>query len=242
GVPTADINAPQLTELAGPDDAIQEMEKALAEKRIACRRLRTSHAFHSQMMDPIIAPFSELVGRLILKPPTLPYVSCVTGTWISEAEATDPVYWAKHFREPVRFGDAIRQLAKLDALLEVGPGTTLEILARQSSPGAQQLVVSSLPEASSPTAERTSMLNALGRLWLTGIEPNWGGVYAGEGRQCVSLPTYPFQRKRHWMESATQKRTEGTTVSGEQDHQSRSEGMSEMTNVASPVSSRKNRI
>src|SRR5260370_38665427 len=153
----------------------------------------------------------------------------------------DPVYWARHFREPVRFADAIQQLANTDALLEVGPGTTLEILARQASAGAQQVVVSSLQDSSAKSGDVSCMLNALGRLWLAGIEPNWLALHAGEQRQRVSLPTYPFQRKRYWLEPAAKK---NTRVSAENEHeeQTRTEGTFEMKNANDPVSSRQGRI
>jgi amino acid adenylation domain-containing protein len=196
----AAVNAPSLCVVAGPNPAIEELERKLTEKSIICRRLATSHAFHSAMMDPIIEPFIERAKKVRLNAPKIPYLSCVSGDWITEREATDPVYWARHFREPVRFSTAVTRL-RGDAekvLLEVGPGRTLSMLARQHPAKSEQSVIASLPDSMLP--ESASILEALGRLWLAGLQPDWQSFYAGERRRRVPLPTYPFERKRYWIE------------------------------------------
>lgn len=237
----AAINAPQLTVVAGPEGAIQELETALAQKAVASKRLATSHAFHSQMVDPIIQRFTELVQGVTLKPPAIPYVSCVTGTWITDAEAIDPVYWARHAREPVRFVDAI-QLVKTDVLLEVGAGKTLEALARQATSGAERIVVSSVPDSSIQSADVASMFNALGRLWLAGVEPNWHKVYSGEQRLRVSLPSYPFQRQRYWLEPAAPRNSKDPAAESEREQKTRDESMMVMKNTTNSIPGRQDRI
>jgi amino acid adenylation domain-containing protein len=200
----AAVNAPSLCVVAGPFEALDEMERQLSAEGIAYRRLVTSHAFHSAMMDPILEPFIDLVKRVKLNAPNTPYVSGVTGTWIMEEEATDPSYWARHFRQAVRFSAGVTELKKNPngILLEVGPGNVLATLARQhAGASADQTIVSSLSDGYSGEGDSASLMNALGSLWLEGMQPDWQSVHAGERRQRISLPTYPFERKRYWLEA-----------------------------------------
>jgi acyl transferase domain-containing protein len=108
----AAVNAPSLCVVAGPLDAIAAFEQRLAGESVPCRRLVTSHAFHSSMMDPIVEPFTARAAQAHLQPPRIPYVSGVTGAWITDAEATDPAYWARHFRQPVQFSAGVSELMK----------------------------------------------------------------------------------------------------------------------------------
>jgi amino acid adenylation domain-containing protein len=199
----AAVNGPALTVVAGPEIAIERLETRLRKEGNVFRRLRTSHAFHSSMMDPVREPFAEMVRSLTLSVPTIPFISTVSGTWISDAEAIDADYWAGHLREPVRFAKGIGELRSLGyALLEVGPGRTLSVLARQQQAKNQdQIVLSSMPEPAGKYTEEDSVLDVLGRLWLSGADPDWTAVYAGEKRRRVSISPYPFERKRCWIES-----------------------------------------
>lgn len=106
------INGLSLCVVAGSTEAVDELEQQLTGKGLACRRLVTSHAFHSKMMEPIVSSFTELVKTFSLKPPKIPYLSNVTGTWITAAEATDPSYWTKHLCQAVRFADGVQELWK----------------------------------------------------------------------------------------------------------------------------------
>ena len=129
------MNAPSLCVVAGPFDALEELEQTGCAGGVACRRLVTSHAFHSAMMDPIVEPFTKRVAQVRLRAPKIPYVSGATGTWITGEQATDPSYWARHFRQPVQFAGGLAELRKApnSILLEVGPGNVLATLARQQS-------------------------------------------------------------------------------------------------------------
>ena len=161
--------------------------------------LHTSHAFHSPMMDPAIEPFAELTRKVTLSPPRIPFVSTVSGTWITVEQARDPMYWARHLRETVRFADGVRTLwAEKDVLLlEVGPRTTLATLARQQVTNrATQVAVSSL--ADEPAAEWASLLNAAAQLWMNGVALDGARIHGPRRR--VPLPTYPFERQRFWIE------------------------------------------
>ena len=197
------INGPSLCVAAGPTAEIDALQQTLAAQGVASRRLVTSHAFHSQMMEPILEPFTRLVGRAALKAPQIPYISNLTGTWITEAEATDPAYWAQHLRQGVRFADGLQELMKAPdrILLEVGPGRTLGTLARQHPKRtAGQPVLSSVRHPQDERADEDFLLDALGQLWLAGVKPDWAGFYAGENRHRISLPTYPFEHRRYWIE------------------------------------------
>lgn len=201
----AAVNSPSLCVVAGPFTELEQFEKQLESAKILFSRLITSHAFHSAMMDPVIEPFSAAVAKIKMNPPRIPYVSGVTGTWITEREATDPAYWARHLREPVQFSRAVSELrtGSDTILLEVGPGHVLSILARQQDKGlSEQVVVSSLSDPRSEAGDLVNLLKSLGSLWLAGINPEWSALYAGDHTRRISLPTYPFERKRYWLEGA----------------------------------------
>jgi amino acid adenylation domain-containing protein len=159
------------------------------------------------MMDGILDTFTERVKTVTIRAPRLRYLSCTTGEWITDQEATDPQYWAHHLRQTVRFSPAIEKLRAIPnaILLEVGPGNTLQTLARQHAApqGIEQTILSSLVNPL-PTgkSETESLLNNLGKLWIKGVTPNWNLFYAHEQRRRVSLPTYSFDKKRHWIEKA----------------------------------------
>ena len=200
----AAVNSPSLCVVAGALEPLGSFERELSDAGIACRLLVTSHAFHSAMMDPLIDPLTDALSQIPLKPPQIPYVSGVTGTWITADEATDARYWARHAREAVQFSAAIKELRKnpQGILLEVGPGNVLATLARQHSDfPADQVIVSSLSDGFSGEGDFEALTAALGALWLAGEKPDWAALNRGGTRQRVSLPTYPFERKRYWLES-----------------------------------------
>jgi amino acid adenylation domain-containing protein len=202
----AAVNSPSLCVVAGPFDSLEGFERDLGREGLACRRLVTSHAFHSAMMDPLIEPFAAKVGSVRLNSPQIPYISGVTGTWICDDEATDPAYWARHARESVRFSAAVMELRKNPGavLVEVGPGNVLSTLARQhAGDSTTQVIVSSLSDGFSGEGDLVTLLNALGALWLGGVQPNWEAFHGGRRRRRISLPSYPFERKRYWLEPRT---------------------------------------
>ena len=200
----AAINSPNLCVVSGSNEAIAKLEEELGTKKIAARKLQTSHAFHSPMMEPVLAPFTELLRKIKFGEPQIPYVSNVTAKWITAAEAKSPEYWAGHVRQTVRFADGVAELMKDSkyVLLEVGPGQTLSTLARQHpSKASEQTVLASL--AMTGDQEPHGLLDTLGRLWMNGVSVDWQQFYANERRLRAVLPTYPFERKRYWPESAS---------------------------------------
>ncbi|MFI1365050.1 amino acid adenylation domain-containing protein [Streptomyces griseochromogenes] len=201
GADIAAVNAPSLCVASGPEEAIARLEGELAGQDIGHRRLHTSHAFHSAMMDPIVAPFTEEVLRTRLSPPNRPFISDVTGTWITEEQATDPSYWGSHARKPVRFADAVATASTgRAAFIEVGPGNTLASLTRQAlRPETRAAVVTTLPRPDESRSDTDALLAGLGGLWQCGRDLDWEALHAGARRR-VPLPTYPFQRQRYWVE------------------------------------------
>ncbi len=203
----AAINAPDLCVVSGATESVEKLEAELTKRTVEHRRLHTSHAFHSPMMDQIMEPFVQEVTKLKLKEPARPYLSNLTGTWITKDQATDPNYWGSHLRQGVRFSQGIGELLKdrERVFLEVGPGQSLCTLTKAHlAPGVEPLVFSSLRTVESPLPDQAHLLQALGRLWLSGAKISWTNFYAGEKRRRVPLPTYPFERQRYWIEGHAQ--------------------------------------
>jgi acyl transferase domain-containing protein len=201
----AAVNAPGLCVVSGPAPAAAAFAAELEARGVAVRRLHTSHAFHSAVMDALAEPFGAALRRIRLNPPRLPYLSNLTGTWIEPAQATDPAYWLAHLRQPVRFAAALQELAADPArvLLEVGPGRTLATLVhRQEAAVAALTAVSSLPRSGDDGGDEEAVLTALGRLWLAGVEIAWDGFAVHERRRKLPLPSYPFERRRYWLAAA----------------------------------------
>ena len=200
----AALNAPNLTVVSGDHTAIEQLEVRLAARQLACRRLPTSHAFHSPMMEPIVEDFTELVRTIARSVPTRRWISSLTGELITDVEATDPAYWAQQLRQPVRFMDGVGKLMDPNlVLLEVGPGQALAGLARQQRERkAEQLVVTSLHPGQEYEADLDCLLAAVGRLWTAGIEIEWSAFHAPSRRRRVSLPTYPFEQRHLWITPA----------------------------------------
>ncbi|QEC74517.1 polyketide synthase [Mucilaginibacter ginsenosidivorax] len=199
----AAINTRKLCVVAGPANTINSFAGQLAEQGIPARLLLTSHAFHSAMMDDIVAPFEEVVKSIKLNQPIKPIVSTVTGKWMSAAEATDPAYWSQHLRKTVRFAQALDTLQEDEVrlYLETGPGTILATLARQHIVNKAVPVVAGF-EQNETNTEYKSVLKAVGQLWLNGIEPYWENIYNHQQRNKTDLPTYAFDHKRYWLEPA----------------------------------------
>jgi acyl transferase domain-containing protein len=204
----AAANAPTSSVIAGPIAEIEALEQVLTARGTICRRLQTSHAFHSSLMDGALAPFRERFALVTLKRPSVRFVSNLTGTWITDDQATSPEYWVEHLRGAVRFSRGVKTLIDSDMILvEVGPGNTLAALARQhANPSKPTPIVASVRHPKDAQDDRQFLLAALGKLWLAGVTIDWMKVRAAECRQRVSLPTYPFERQRYWVEEAPEYR------------------------------------
>jgi acyl transferase domain-containing protein len=210
----AACNGPNESVVSGPTEAIELLEKHLREKGISSQRLRTSHAFHSQMMEPTLELFRADISKRALRPPRIPYISNITGTWITDQEATNPDYWAQHIRQTVRFTAGIQLLLNSPntVLLEVGPGHSLSTLARRAMPvgttapvcpPTDQFILSSLRHPQTQISDRAFLLNTCGRLWCAGVAIDWSQFSLGSQPRRIPLPTYPFERQRHWISART---------------------------------------
>ncbi len=205
-VAVAAINSPVITTLSGPTEILQAFQKVLEEKKKGARLLATSHAFHSEMMEPMVAPFTEIAARTIRHLPKLRWISSCTGQEINSSEINDPGYWARQLRHTVRFADAIEKVVgdERNLILEIGPGQTLGPLARQHPATAARLkIFPSLPATPERGRDLDTLLATLGGLWVAGAKPDWTGFYRHESRRRLPLPTYPFERKRFWVEPST---------------------------------------
>ncbi|HEV7587201.1 MAG TPA: beta-ketoacyl synthase N-terminal-like domain-containing protein [Longimicrobium sp.] len=198
----ATINAPAMCVVAGPVDAVETVRVKLEKAGHVARRLAATHAFHSPMMDPVVAPVQAMVAKMRLAAPSIPFVSNVTGTWITPAQATDAAYWARHLRQPVQFergvGELLREPGRV--LLEVGPGQTLSTFVRQRGETGAAAVIPTVRYPYDRTSDTAFALSALGRLWLAGITPDWAAFHEGERLRRVPLPTYPWERQRYWVD------------------------------------------
>lgn len=212
GVQLAAINSPTLCVVAGPDDRVELARKTFEGYGWVCKELLTSHAFHSEMMDPMLERLRAEFCTIKLRAPSKPLMSTVTGAPMTAEQACDPGYWARQARMTVRFSTAIRHLLDQgeSLFLECGPRATLSTLTRQHAGAAKKVVtIASLGDASGTNAEVYSLLAAAGSLWLQGISIDWDALYANESRRRVPLPTYPFERQRYWVDPATPNLTVG---------------------------------
>lgn len=199
GVDLAAVNSPNQCVVSGTEERIAAFAVELAKHSIQFKRLDTSHAFHSSMLDPIIERFADTVATTRRSTPSIPWISSITGTWIDPEQATDPGYWAKHLRQTVRCADALNALAASRFLLiEVGPGATLSNLARQAG-GSPAGLVATLSQ-SDGESESSRALQSLGRAWVAGASVDWPAVHSMDHPRRVALPTYPFERQRYWIE------------------------------------------
>ncbi|MGI9472072.1 MAG: beta-ketoacyl synthase N-terminal-like domain-containing protein, partial [Rubripirellula sp.] len=200
-VEIAAVNGPQLCVVSGRNEAIVGLQRELESREIVCRHLHTSHAFHSRMMEPMLQSFHDAVSAIKLSEPQIPIVSSKTGRELAPSEATSGEYWAQHLRMTVRFADAVDELLTHSngVLLEVGPGQTLQMLARQSRLCTRNhQVLSLLPRMDADESSSKHFLMTTGRLWQAGVSIDWCGLHDGPRRR-VHLPGYRFDRQRHWF-------------------------------------------
>jgi acyl transferase domain-containing protein len=196
-------NAREQVVFAGTPEAIAALQATLAAEGIEVRPLRTSHAFHSGLVEPALAAFEAEVRKVRLQAPTIPWISNITGRAIEASEATDPRYWVRHMREPVRFCAGLDALAADgdDLWLEVGPGQTLSALAKRHLPERAAQILPSQPRAAAqPGEDHRALLQAAARLWEYNASLDFGRVRREEAPGRIPLPTYPWQRRQHWIE------------------------------------------
>ncbi|MFG1799528.1 type I polyketide synthase [Micromonospora carbonacea] len=204
-VSVAAVNGPAAVVLSGAGDAVEELAAEWAARGVRVRRLTVSHAFHSPLMDPVLADLAAVAGRLAWRAPAVPMVSTVTGAPVGADELADPAYWARHARDAVRFADAVAALREqgTTAYVEIGPDGVLTalaqaVLAEGAPAGGRAPLVA--PTLRRDRPEPAALLRAVAALHAHGVSPDWPALYAGTGAQRVDLPTYVFDRQRYWPE------------------------------------------
>jgi acyl transferase domain-containing protein len=188
--------------LSGPVAEIEALEQSLALRKIGTRRLPVPFAYHSSAIDAILPEYGALIDKLKLRDPSFPLISNLTGRWISTSQATSAKYWMDQMRHTVQFAAGLDTLlnGRAALLLEVGPNQVLTTMARQHlGRHSNSLALPSLPNQQTGT-DHATLLTTFGNLWVNGFEPDWTNFYAHEQRRRISTPTYPFERKRYWID------------------------------------------
>jgi phthiocerol/phenolphthiocerol synthesis type-I polyketide synthase E len=198
------INGPTSI-VAGPVPAVAELEKRLKERRLICAAINLAHAVHSPLMEPIRREFEDRLGEISFHTPQIPYISNLSGDWITVEQATSPGYWAEHLCTTVRFADGVKKLLAEESaiFIEVGPGRLLSNIVRHHLDPAKKngpRVVSLVKHQQEKVADDYLLLEKIGELWLHGVNVDWVGFNAREKPGRVSLPGYPFERKRYWID------------------------------------------
>jgi acyl transferase domain-containing protein len=203
--------------VSGSTDAIDELAKQMKAGKYLCMPLQTDRAIHSRSMEPVLQKLEEKVSQITLNNPRIPFISNVTGTWISDGEAVDPGYWARHLRNTVKFAEGIKELLKKSnpAIVEIGPGHDLSVLCRHHMDDeSKQVIINLVKHPQDKTPDERYLLNKLGRLWLEGVKIDWPEYYTGENRKRLPLPTYPFERLSYRIEGDPLKMAKGTETKG----------------------------
>ncbi|MFD0026617.1 beta-ketoacyl synthase N-terminal-like domain-containing protein, partial [Streptomyces sp. NPDC127177] len=198
-VTVAAVNGPRSVVVSGTESAVAELVAVFEAQDRRTSVLRVSHAFHSPLMEPMLAEFGAVVAGLTFGAPSIPVVSNVTGE--ASEEVATPSYWVRHVREAVRFADAVSFVASrgVTSFIEVGPDGVLSGMARQSVDADSSAVF--VPVVRKGRSEVSTAVTALGQLHVAGVPVDWAGFYEGSGARRIDLPTYAFQRERFWLES-----------------------------------------
>lgn len=198
GLSIAAVNGPGACVVAGPEETVANLEARLAANGVACKRLETSHAFHSEMIAPVVEPLAAAVTEATRKAPAIRILSTVTADWLTAAQAGDPMYWGRHARATVRFAASAAKLLQQEDLvfIECGPGNVLSQLIRGQS--STRLAVPSLRDG---TSDLRCIYYAAAQLWCAGLSLYWKQLRTGETRSIIALPSYPFERRRFWADT-----------------------------------------
>ncbi|MGC2638313.1 MAG: SDR family NAD(P)-dependent oxidoreductase, partial [Acidobacteriaceae bacterium] len=208
-VAVAAINAPESVVISGYEAEVEEAGGRLSREGIGIQRLSVSHGFHSPQMEEMEEEFAAAAGEVRWKEPRLVLISSVTGRAVVAGEMSQPGYWRRQVRQPVRFQEGIEALAGYRTFVEAGPGSTLSGLGQQCLEGGERLWVQSLRKN---RGEWEQMLGALGSLYVQGAEVNWAGYDEPYARRRIPLPTYPFERQRYWVDVTVPQRPRGVSA------------------------------
>ncbi|WP_437928193.1 amino acid adenylation domain-containing protein [Sorangium sp. So ce291] len=196
GLSLAAVNGPEACVVSGMRPAIERLERELARDGHESRRLPISLAAHSSLFGPLADRLTQLAASMERRAPRIPMISNLTGAWVTDAEAQDPSYWARHLRGTVRFGEGLAALLSDPdhVLVEVGPGRTLATLASRHPDAARRLILNTMASSGSDRTDQEALLAAIGQLWCAGVDIDWTAFSRDERRRRLPLPTYPFER------------------------------------------------
>lgn len=207
------VNAPNQCVIAGSAEQLDNFQNKLSDLEIDARRLHTSHAFHTSLMDGAVQPFVNILNTISIKPPSIPYISNVTGDWVQFEQIKDPAYWGLHLRNSVKFSDGINRLLQdgFRTFIEIGPGNTLSSFVNKTfsfrtstanNASTEKIVVAtSVRHVKQEIEDIPYFLNTIGQLWQNGINIQLQNLYTEENRFRIPLPTYPFEQKKFWINS-----------------------------------------
>ena len=202
----ASINTPTMTVVSGSVAAVETLQSELEQRQVEYRVLNAPHAYHSHRMQAVLTPFKQYMQSVKLSAPTIPYISNVTGTWITADQAQSPDYWTQHIHSTVQFSDGIKLLMEnqLPVFLEVGPGHSLSNMVRgHLSKGQVVNIVSTVRTPRKIVADDAFILRSLGELWLSGVDIDWEALNLNTNGKKIPLPSYAFERKKYWVEANT---------------------------------------
>jgi len=200
----AAVNGPRQVVVSGEEEAVAKLCAQMGQAGIEHRRIQIEVAAHSRLVDGILDRYEEYVRGIKKEKPARRYISNLSGKWVKEEEVTDAGYWRRQLRECVRFSEGVKELVEAGAevMVEVGPGQTLRSLAKIHKEGRQvEWMVGTMRHPQEERDDREYMTEAIGMLWMAGVEMDWRSYYEGERRRRVGLPTYPFERRRYWIEA-----------------------------------------
>jgi acyl transferase domain-containing protein/acyl carrier protein len=211
----AAVNGASAVVLSGEQDDVLDLARAWEARGRKTKRLRVSHAFHSQRMDPMLSELRDVAARISFAAPKVPVISNLTGEPLSETQLGDPGYWSEHARRPVRFMDSVSWLADVDVrtFMEVGPDGILSAQCQQvldergddrASSDDTTVLPRALPTLRREGSETRALVGAMSQLWVSGVSVDWGALLASTGARRVDLPTYAFQRRHYWLEAPAQ--------------------------------------
>jgi acyl transferase domain-containing protein/acyl carrier protein len=206
GVSLAAELGPKLCVVSGRPAAVAALQQRLASHGVSMRQIRTSHAFHSSDMDPILDAFAATVAKVTLRPPAIPFISNLTGAWITDAEATDPAYWARQMRSTVLLHAGLMEVTRTPGAicLEAGPGRSLSALSQIATEGKRTVAIASCRDPQDDADDAATLIGAVGKLWTAGGKIDWQSFSGGARRCKIALPTYPFEQDEYSLMSVDQ--------------------------------------
>jgi acyl transferase domain-containing protein len=193
------VNGPENVVITGVRKSVRKILNELSSEGIRAVQLKVSHAFHSPLMEPMLAPFEEIAAKVEYRAPGIELISNVTGQLVKNNEVCKASYWRQHLREPVRFASGMKTLHEkgYELFLEIGPSPTLLAMGRRCFPEGAAVWLPSLRKG---RGDWKQILESLGELYVRGVDIDWSGFYQNYPYRRISLPTYPFERKRYWIE------------------------------------------